>query len=148
MTIRIPRLPMLVAAFSAACIVTAGAQAPDNTARNARDRQPTAKTADQQSNAATDLDTTRRIRRAIVADKTLSTNAHNVKIITRGGKVTLKGPVGSDAEKKTVEALATEIAGADHVTSQVSVTDPTAKTSTKASSRTTSRKPAATPKER
>jgi osmotically-inducible protein OsmY len=122
----------------AAGVVAVSAQAPDNTARNARDRQATAKTADQQSNTAADLDTTKRIRQAIVADKALSTNAHNVKIITRAGKVTLKGPVRNDAEKRTVEAKAAEVAGATNVTSQISVTDATSK----------SHKPAATPKER
>jgi len=140
---RTPRLAMTICAVGALCIVGLGAQAPDNTARNARDRQPTAKTADQQSNSTADVDTTRKIRQAIVADKALSTNAHNVKVITRGGKVTLKGPVKTDEEKHAVEAKAAEIAGAANVTSQVSVTNPAAKTSTK-----TSRKPAGTPKER
>jgi hypothetical protein len=143
MKARTPRLAMAMCAVGALCVAGLGAQAPDNTARNARDRQPTAKTADQQSNSTADVDTTQKIRRAIVADKALSTNAHNVKVITRGGKVTLKGPVKTDEEKRAVEAKAAEIAGAANVTSQVSVTDPTAKTSTK-----TSRKPAGTPKER
>ncbi len=140
---RTPRLAMTICAVGALCIVGLGAQAPDNTARNARDRQPTAKTADQQSNSTADVDTTRKIRQAIVADKALSTNAHNVKVITRGGKVTLKGPVKTDEEKHAVEVKAAEIAGAANVTSQVSVTNPAPKTSTK-----TSRKPAGTPKER
>ena len=134
---------MAVCAFAVAGAMALGAQAPDNTARNARDRQPAAKTADQQSNANADVDITRRIRRAIVADKALSTNAHNVKIITRAGKVTLKGPVRNDGEKRAVEAKAAEVAGATNVTSQVSVTESTGKASTK-----TSRKPAAMPKER
>lgn len=137
-----PRLVMAVWAFGAACVVALGAQAPDNTARNARDRQPAARTADQQSNSSADVDTTKRIRQAIVADKALSTDAHNVKIITRGGKVTLKGPVRNDEEKRTVEAKAAEVAGAANVTSQVGVTDPTVKTSKKVSKKT------AMPKER
>src|SRR5689334_1406516 len=90
---------LVICAMGMACVVGVGAQAPDNTARNRRDRQTNAKTADQQSNTKTDVDVTRRIRRAIVADKALSTNAHNVKIITRGGKVTLKGPVRNQDEK-------------------------------------------------
>ena len=132
------RVSALLCACGCVCVVAVNAQAPDNTARNAQDRQATAKTADKQSNSAADVDTTRRIRRAIVADKTLSTNAHNVKIITRAGKVTLKGPVRNDAEKQAVEAKATEIAGTNNVTSQISVTDGRSKT----------HKPAATPKER
>ena len=64
---------------------------------------------------------TQGIRRALMKDKTLSTYAHNVKIITVGGNVTLKGPVRSEEEKRTVEARATELAGAGHVTNQMSV---------------------------
>jgi osmotically-inducible protein OsmY len=137
MTTAAPRR-LLICAIGVACVVGVGAQAPDNTARNARDRQPNAKTADQQSNSKSDVDVTRRIRQAIVADKALSTNAHNVKIITRGGKVTLKGPVRNQDEKQVVEAKAVEIAGAGNVHNEISVTD-TSKVS---------RKPAAAPKER
>ena len=132
----------LIGAFVPAFAITIGAQAPDNTKVNARDRQPNAKTADQQSNARSDVDVTRRIRRAIVADKSLSTAAHNVKVITRAGKVTLKGPVRSAAEKQKVEAKAAEVAGAANVTSQVSVTHATKKSSVKPAA-----KPARTPKE-
>ena len=110
-----------------ASVVVAGAQQPDNTARNKQDRTATAQTADQQSNAKADIDVTRRIRQAIVDDKSLSTNAHNVKIITRAGKVTLKGPVQTDAEKRAVEAKAAEVAGAGNVTSEVSVAKSTSK---------------------
>ena len=54
-------------------------------------------------------------------DKTLSTYAHNVKIVAQDGQVTLKGPVRTEDEKKTVEAKATEVAGAGHVTNQISI---------------------------
>jgi osmotically-inducible protein OsmY len=54
-------------------------------------------------------------------DKTLSSYAHNVKVIAQNGQVTLKGPVRSEQEKKTVEAKAAEVAGAEHVTNQMSV---------------------------
>jgi hyperosmotically inducible protein len=127
-----------------ATMVVAGAQQPDNTARNKQDRTATAKTADQQSNAKADIDVTRRIRQAIIADKELSTNAHNVKVITRAGKVTLKGPVRTDAEKQTVEMKASEVAGAGNVKSEVTVISPT---SAKASTPKRPRKRAATPKE-
>jgi hypothetical protein len=101
----------------------AQAPAPDNTKTNARDRQPAQKTADDQSNRKSDVEITRQIRRAIVKDKSLSTYAHNIKIVTAAGKVTLKGPVKSEAEKAAVEAKANEIAGPANVSSQVSVTD-------------------------
>lgn len=57
-----------------------------------------------------------------MADKSLSTYAHNVKIISQNGMVTLKGPVRSEDEKKAVMAKAVEAAGgADKVTDQMSV---------------------------
>lgn len=96
--------------------------APDNTKVNERDRQPHQKTADQQANDRTDMETTRQIRKALVADKSLSTSAHNVKIITVAGKVTLKGPVRTSAEKSAVIDKANEVAGPANVTSQLSVT--------------------------
>jgi len=95
--------------------------APDNTKVNTRDRQPSAVTADQQKNNKGDLETTRQIRKALTDDKSLSTYAHNIKVITRNGKVTLKGPVRSADEKKAVEAKAAEVAGAANVTNQISV---------------------------
>jgi osmotically-inducible protein OsmY len=95
---------------------------PDNTKVNKADRQPGAVTADQQKMNTSDRDLTKKIRQAIVADKSLSTYAHNVKIISQNGTVTLKGPVRSDAEKATIQAKAAEIAGsADKVDNQISV---------------------------
>jgi hyperosmotically inducible protein len=95
--------------------------APDNTKVNTRDRAKTAVTADQQSETAADRDMTKQIRQAVMADKSLSTYAHNVKIVTRGGKVTLRGPVRSEDEKQTLAAKATEIAGAGKVTNEITI---------------------------
>src|SRR5262245_61309548 len=95
--------------------------APDNTKVNAQDAKGQLPTAGQQSNARSDVDISRQIRRAIVADKSLSTNAHNVKVITQHGKVTLRGPVRSEDEKKTVESKAADVAGAGNVTSRISI---------------------------
>jgi osmotically-inducible protein OsmY len=64
---------------------------------------------------------TQQIRKAIANDKSLSTYAHNVKVITQNGTVTLKGPVKSEEEKKAVEAKAAEIAGEQKVTSQLEI---------------------------
>ena len=94
--------------------------APDNTRVNERDRQPGALTADQQD-GKTDTDVTRRVRQAIVKDKTLSTYAHNVKVITQGGIVTLRGPVRSDEEKNAVAALAAQVAGAAQVRNELEI---------------------------
>jgi len=68
-----------------------------------------------------DRELTQKIRKAVVADKSLSTTAHNVKIISQDGTVTLKGNVKSDEEKKAIEDKATEIAGAGKVTSELTV---------------------------
>jgi osmotically-inducible protein OsmY len=111
---------LLMPAFSA------GAQTPaqtpaDNTKVNDRDRAKGAATADQQKENTNDRETTQKIRRALMDDKTLSTYAHNVKIITQGGQVTLKGPVRTEDEKKSVEAKAIEVAGAGRVTNQISI---------------------------
>jgi osmotically-inducible protein OsmY len=97
--------------------------APDNTKVNRGDQL----SADSQKNGKHDLDITRDIRRAIVADKTLSTYAHNVKVITQHGDVTLKGPVRSDDERKAIEAKAVDIAGQGRVANELTVAPPKAK---------------------
>jgi hyperosmotically inducible periplasmic protein len=68
-----------------------------------------------------DRELTREIRKAIVSDKSLSAQAHNVKILTKGGTVTLKGQVKTDEEKKAVEDKASTVAGAGKVTSELTV---------------------------
>jgi len=96
------------------------APAPDNTRVNERDNNQAATTADQQSNEKTDREITQQIRKALINDKSLSTYAHNVKIVTQNGVVTLKGPVRSDEEKNAIEAKAAEVSGKD-VKSELSV---------------------------
>jgi osmotically-inducible protein OsmY len=97
------------------------APATDNTKINQRDRNPNEPTADQQQNNRSDRDITQQVRQAIIADKTFSTYAHNVKVITQNGQVTLKGPVRSDDEKRAIEAKAAAIAGDGKVTSELTV---------------------------
>ena len=98
------------------------AQAPDNTQVNKRDRSAGEATADQQKNNRTDLDLTKDIRKSIMNDKSLSTYAHNVKVISQNGTVTLKGPVKSADEKTSIVSKAVSIAGsADKVIDQLSV---------------------------
>jgi len=94
---------------------------PDNTKMNKADRAAGAVTADQQKMNPADREVAQKIRKAIVADKSLSTYAHNVKVIVQNGMVTLKGPVRTDAEKSAVEAKATEVAGAGKVTNEITV---------------------------
>jgi hyperosmotically inducible periplasmic protein len=95
--------------------------APDNTKTNQRDRSKTQPTADQAKNKSTDLETMQKIRKSIMSDKSLSTYAHNVKIISQDGKVTLKGPVRTEEEKSTVAKLATDVAGPGNVTDETTV---------------------------
>ena len=100
--------------------------AADNTKVNERDRAPGAVTADQQKETAADRDLTKRIRQSVIGDKSLSLYAHNVKIVTRGGQVTLKGPVNSEAEKQAIEKKAIAAAGAGRVTNEISIAAPAA----------------------
>jgi len=93
----------------------------DNTKVNQRDRNQNEPTADQQKKNSQDRELARQIRRAVVKDKSLSTDAHNVKIIAQNGSVTLKGPVKSDQEKQAIESKATAIAGAGKVTNDLQV---------------------------
>jgi hyperosmotically inducible protein len=94
---------------------------PDNTKKNLPTNHQDANRADQQSNSSSDVELTRKIRKALTQDKSLSTYAHNVKIITRDGVVELKGPVRSQSEKDAVEAKATDIAGASKVKNELTV---------------------------
>ena len=102
---------------------SAGQNAPaaDNTKVNQRDRNPSEPTADQQQNNRSDRDITQQVRKAIVDDKGFSTYAHNIKVITQNGQVTLKGPVRSDDEKRAIEAKAAAIVGDSKVTSELTV---------------------------
>jgi len=96
-------------------------QTPDNAAANRPGNSPDANKADQQGWSENDREITRKIRKSVMADKSLSTYAHNVKIISRNGVVTLKGPVRSDHEKSAIDSAATQIAGAANVKDELSV---------------------------
>lgn len=112
---------VLLAVLSSSGLSLTAQTSPDNTKVNMRDRAKGAVTADQQKDNATDRDLTQKIRRALMEDKALSTYAHNVKVISQGGQVTLKGPVRTDEEVKTVESKAIAVAGVGHVTNQMNV---------------------------
>lgn len=91
---------------------------PDNT-RNNKDQTPP--TADRQSMNSSDTAITQKIRKAIHDDATLSTYAHNIKVITQNGKVTLRGPVKSEDEKTNLEAKAVTVAGQQNVADDLTV---------------------------
>jgi hyperosmotically inducible protein len=91
------------------------ASAPDNSAVNSRDKNGSTLTPMDQGNSEQDRKITQQIRQAVVKDHSLSFTAKNVKIITINGKVTLRGPVKSEAERSAIEAEAKSVAGANQV---------------------------------
>lgn len=95
----------------------AGLQAPDNTGQN----KASTETADNQTNSKADRQTTAKIRKAIVGDKDLSTYAHNIKVITINGEVTLKGPVQTEDEKQKVASLAASVVPSEKIINDLTV---------------------------
>jgi len=91
----------------------------DNTKTNKQEKGTP--TADQQKENPADRELAKKIRQAIVQDKSLSTYAHNIKVIVRDGQVTLKGPVRSEDEKNSIGAKAAEVAGADKVQNELTI---------------------------
>jgi len=116
---------LVLACVSSSFAVEQSAPVPaDDTGKNVRDRSDHAVTADQQSNSRGDVKITREIRRKIVHDKTLSTSAHNVKIVTIDGVVTLRGPVASTEEKAVIGEAAKKVAGVGKVDNQLEIAKP------------------------
>jgi len=101
---------------------TSASQPRDNTGVNTRDRSGNTVTAQDQSEKAGDRELTQKIRKAIVADDSLSTNAKNVKVITINGVVTLRGPVANEQEKNAVAAKVNGIAGVKRLENQLEAT--------------------------
>jgi len=95
-------------------------KAADNTKVNDRDRHGTLTPMDQ-GNSTSEVKITAAIRKGLMGDKSLSTTAKNVKVITVGSKVTLRGPVKSDQEKASIQALARQTAGVSEVDDQLEV---------------------------
>jgi osmotically-inducible protein OsmY len=112
---------LLLSGVLAAPCVVAQSVTPDNAKSNKVDATNTTATADAQTNNAADLSLTKRIRQSVVADKSLSTYAHNIKIVTVNGSVTLNGVVRSEDEKGAIEAKAENIAGKSKVTSKLKI---------------------------
>ena len=109
---------------SAATIALAGAAwatDADNSAVNQRDKDGSTLTVFDQGESADDRRITASVRELVVKDDTLSTNAHNVKIITVSGAVTLRGPVASPAEKASIESKAKGVKGVTTVSNQLEV---------------------------
>ena len=93
----------------------------DNTKVNVRDRNSNEPTSDQAKNNLSDRQVMQSIRKSVMADKSFSTYAQNVKIISEHGKVTLKGPVKTEAERESIEDKASEVVGAENVINRLSI---------------------------
>jgi hyperosmotically inducible periplasmic protein len=111
---------LCLSAFAVSAIAQEAAPA-DNTAKNERDRSGDTQTSGDQSNNSPDIQTTAAIRRAVVADSSLSMTAKNVKIITAGDTVTLRGPVNTAEEKTKIEQLAQSAASNAKIDNQLEV---------------------------
>jgi hyperosmotically inducible protein len=111
----------LSASLAAGAVQKDQQPAPDNSKANQGDANKGAVTAEQQKMNPADRNISKQIRSAIYKDKSLSTYAHNIKVITQDGKVTLKGPVRSEDEKAGMEAKAAAVVGAENVTNQLEV---------------------------
>lgn len=95
----------------------------DNTANNKTDPS-NAVTADDSKNDRSDVGLTQQIRKSVMADKSLSTYAHNVKIVAVDGTVTLNGVVRDNREKHKVAMMAQKVAGKDHVVNDLKIAPP------------------------
>jgi osmotically-inducible protein OsmY len=118
--------PPYLALITIVALAQAGyglAQTADNSKSNATpvNSSESSSIADGQKNDARDLQLTQAIRKSVLADKALSIDAHNVKIVAVNGYVTLNGVVRSDAEKSSVEAKAMHVAGVDKVKNHLQV---------------------------
>lgn len=106
---------------------SAGAQSvpsADNTKSNQTDASNQTVTADDQKETEADRDLVQRIRKSLMADKDLSTYAHNVKVVSINGQVTLNGVVRGADEKSKVASLAQEVAGKQNVVNDLKVAPP------------------------
>jgi len=97
--------------------------AADNSARNEDEVKKDASDPTSQGNSDADIETTRKIRAAVV-DADLSFNTKNIKIITKDGTVTLKGVVKNHAEHEAVLKIAKDHAGELKVTDELKMDEP------------------------
>ena len=107
-----------------AAIYLAADSALENTEINARDKENTTLTPEDQKETKKDIRITAHIRKAVVRDKSLSIDAQNAKIITRSGVVTLRGPVANEAESKRLEKIAKKTRGVVKVDNQLEIKAP------------------------
>jgi hyperosmotically inducible periplasmic protein len=111
-------------AFAQSAPTTPGTVPADNSKSNKLDPSNTTSTADAQKDNTNDRTITQSIRKNLMSDKSLSTYAHNVKIVTVNGTVTLNGVVRSDQEKSAVQSAAASVVGQSRVVNDLKVTPP------------------------
>ncbi|WP_394753278.1 BON domain-containing protein [Crenothrix sp.] len=114
----------LVQAEQGSAIYVAENSVLENTEMNVRDKNDTTLTPENQKETKRDVRITTHIRKRIMRDKSFSVNAQNVKIITRSGQVTLRGPVDSKAENVKIEKIAKRTRGVVRVDNQLEITAP------------------------
>ena len=107
-----------------AAIYLAADSALENTEINARDKENTTLTPEDQKETKKDIRITAHIRKTVVRDKSLSVDAKNAKIITRSGVVTLRGPVANEAESKKLQKIAKKTRGVVKVDNQLEIKAP------------------------
>jgi len=107
-----------------AALYLAADSALENTEINARDKDNTTLTPEDQKENESDIKITAEIRQAIIKNKSLSVNAQNVKIITRNGVVTLRGPVETKKESKKLRKIAKHTPGVLKVDNQLEIKKP------------------------
>ena len=127
----IARMTLVIGAAALALVAGAAnaqssATAPDNSKANANSMNSTegTSTADGQSNNPTDISLAQQIRKSVIADKSLSTYAHNVKIVAVNGAVTLNGVVRDGREKAAIVSKAQAVAGKGNVTDDLTIAPP------------------------
>jgi len=114
-------IPIALAALALALPMRAHANGAENSKRNTVDRNEATVTPGDQSNGKADIAITKQIRKQVVAHDGFSVDAKNVKIVTKDGVVTLRGPVKTASEKETVASIAAQADGVKRVDDQLEV---------------------------
>ncbi|MBW8305681.1 MAG: BON domain-containing protein [Thiobacillus sp.] len=91
-----------------------------NTGINKRDRDDKTLTPTDQMNNESDLKITQEIRQALMKGE-FSMDAKNIKVITRNGAVTLRGPVKTAAELEAISVLVKAVPGIKSIDNQLQV---------------------------
>lgn len=112
---------VLVTMNSMAVAIAKEAPKADNTAQNQGATRNDAVTPQKQGNSKSDVTVLAEVRKSVMAEKELSMDAKNVKILYSKGLVTLRGPVDSEEEKTKVQDLAKACSGVTSVKNMLTV---------------------------